>query len=283
LFRGDASKQKVEEVLLEDGDILRVGKTRLQVAIEIPRLPIKTHIYSDEHMLAVDGAMVDVRCIRCGRVITIPPSAELEEMGQAGFICKQCQEELAKQKEKPKEKKPPKKKEPEAAVAAKPYACMKCQASVADLANKDGQAEQLADVALYLCERCAPGEMEPDQKEKNIGNYQILSKLGEGGMGIVYKVRQDQTGRVAALKVTKSEVKGRDDGQVKRFLREMDILRHLSHPNLVRFYESGEHKGKPYFVSEFVTGGDLSQFVSVDGKTLLGYSDAVRLIRSAIS
>jgi eukaryotic-like serine/threonine-protein kinase len=274
LFRGDAPKKKVEEVLLEDGDILLVGKTRLQMAIEIPLVPIKTQILSDRLISSQPGSMVEVRCIRCGRLITMPPSFKLDELEDEEFLCDTCQKELEKRKEKT----PPKKKEPKAEVEKKPYTCMKCGSSLAEIADRDGKAQELADVALYLCSRCAAKEVDPKQREKNIGDYQVLSKIGEGGMGIVYKVRDTKTSRVAALKITKAKLNDPD----RRFLREIDILKRLAHPNLVRFYESGKHQGKPFFVSEFVSGGDLSQFVSADGKTLLGCEEAVRLIAESL-
>ena len=273
LFRRDAPKKKVEEVLLEDGDILRVGKTRLQMAIEVPLVPIKTQIYSGDFLLPVDGAMIDVRCIRCGKLITIPPSVNLDEIPEEDFICDVCKASLEKKK-----RKTPSPKREEKVSAAANFTCVKCGKSMQDTADLDGKAQQLADVALYLCSRCASKEVDPKRQEKNIGNYQVLSKLGEGGMGIVYKVRHTRTGRVAALKVTKAKLNDPD----RRFLREIGILKCLAHPNLVRFYESGEHQRKPFFVSEFVTGGDLSQFVSVEGNILLDYEEAVRLIAESL-
>jgi WD40 repeat protein/predicted Ser/Thr protein kinase len=90
-----------------------------------------------------------------------------------------------------------------------------------------------------------------------IGAYEILEKIAEGGMGVVYRARQDGTGREVALKL----IKGSSPEDVERFRIEARIVAGLTHAHIVRLYEVGEHEGKPFFSMEYVTGGSLSKKV----------------------
>jgi len=111
-------------------------------------------------------------------------------------------------------------------------------------------------------------ELSPDQLfqlvfggEKNPGLIEIPGfvaekELGRGGFGAVYQARRKKDGSRVAIKVMLSEVDATEDA-VLRFKREMEVNRQLDHPNIVRFIESGSHKGAFYFVMELCDGGSL--------------------------
>src|SRR5690349_14099521 len=86
--------------------------------------------------------------------------------------------------------------------------------------------------------------------------YELERELGRGGMAVVYAARDREMGRRVALKVLAAHLAG--DGEFRaRFLREARIAGSLSHPNLVRVYDIGEHDGLPCIVMELVEGGTL--------------------------
>jgi WD40 repeat protein/tRNA A-37 threonylcarbamoyl transferase component Bud32 len=91
-----------------------------------------------------------------------------------------------------------------------------------------------------------------------IPGCEILSKLGYGGMGVVYKARQISLNRVCALKIT---LPGKHAGPEfrDRFLAEAATIAKLRHPNIVQIYSLGEHEGRPYFEMEYLEGGTLAQ------------------------
>ena len=88
--------------------------------------------------------------------------------------------------------------------------------------------------------------------------YQCLAVIGQGGMGVVYKARNTRLGRIVALK-TITELEPANPNQFGRFLDEARAAARLQHPNIITVHEIGEHQGRPYFVQEFVDGGDLKK------------------------
>ena len=97
-----------------------------------------------------------------------------------------------------------------------------------------------------------------------IGNYDILDKLGAGGMGSVYKARHRRLKRLVALKVLTRSL-GKDKTFVQRFQREVETLAQLSHPNITMAYDADEAKAGHYLVMEFVDGQDLASLVNKKG------------------
>ncbi len=97
------------------------------------------------------------------------------------------------------------------------------------------------------------------------GRYQILHKLGEGGMGAVYKARQVSTGKLVAIKVISMSLAG-DADTLKRFQREVKLQSQLEHPNIVTVIDfSQTSEGQYFFVMGFVEGRSLRMMILEDG------------------
>src|SRR6516225_8970543 len=88
-------------------------------------------------------------------------------------------------------------------------------------------------------------------EELVIGNYQVLDRLGAGGMGTVFKARHRRMKRVVAVKVLSSEV-SRDERFIKRFQREVEAVARLNHPNIVMAYDADEAAIGHFLAMEFV-------------------------------
>ena len=97
-----------------------------------------------------------------------------------------------------------------------------------------------------------------------MGKYVILGKLGQGGMGIVFKAQHRTMRRTVALKVLSRTAK-RVPGAVRRFQREVQAAGLLEHPNIVAAYDADEAEGQPFLVLQYVDGADLSALVKQQG------------------
>jgi serine/threonine protein kinase len=91
----------------------------------------------------------------------------------------------------------------------------------------------------------------------SIPGYSIQGLLGRGGMGVVYRARDERLKRVVALKMILG-AQHADPELITRFRIEAETVARLTHPNIVQIFETGEHNGLPYVTLELVTGGDLN-------------------------
>jgi len=92
---------------------------------------------------------------------------------------------------------------------------------------------------------------------KTLGNYQIASQIGKGGMGEVYRAKDQVLGRDVAIKVLPAEF-ARDTDRVARFHREAKLLASLNHPNIAAIYGLEESGGTSFLVLELVEGQTLA-------------------------
>jgi len=95
---------------------------------------------------------------------------------------------------------------------------------------------------------------------QRFGNYELLEKIGEGGMGVVYKARQLNLGRIVAVKLLPFAQFSRAQ-VVQRFRAEAAAAASLQHPNIVAIHDVGEHEGQHFFSMDFVEGRTLAEVV----------------------
>lgn len=98
-----------------------------------------------------------------------------------------------------------------------------------------------------------------------LGRYHIISELGRGGMGVVYKALDPKLERFIAIKCLGDELSN-DELVVARFLREARNVAALNHPNIAQVFVADEHEGKPFFVMEYVDGESLAEFIEREGQ-----------------
>lgn len=111
---------------------------------------------------------------------------------------------------------------------------------------------------------------------KVIGPYRILETIGSGGVGTVYKAVDRRTGELAALKLL-STGPALDPRAARRLAREFETLYELSHPNVVKVFDTGVYQGYPYLAMELVEGLTLRHYLSLRSEQLSGSSgDLVR-------
>ena len=128
--------------------------------------------------------------------------------------------------------------------------CDSCRAQVAEMRDIVGD--------LQLAVRDAAPTPLPDW----IGDYRIIRKLGQGGMGVVFEAEQPEPRRRVALKVVLGE-RYVDEFHAKLFQREAQALAHLNHPGIAAIYEAGSaDDGSRFFAMELVRGVSLTEYVN---------------------
>jgi tRNA A-37 threonylcarbamoyl transferase component Bud32 len=138
--------------------------------------------------------------------------------------------------------------------------------------------ERFADAEdLMVSAQPALAESSPDAPD----GYELLGVIGHGGMGVVYKARHRNLGRVVALKMILSGPRA-NTLEVGRFRNEASTAASLQHPGVVAVHDFGEHEGSPYFTMDFIDGPSLAEVVRHNalpaeqaGRYLLAVAEAV--------
>ncbi|MCH8476485.1 MAG: protein kinase [Wenzhouxiangella sp.] len=102
---------------------------------------------------------------------------------------------------------------------------------------------------------------------KVLGRYHIISELGRGGMGVVYKAVDPKLERFIAIKCLSDEL-SEDEITVTRFLREARNVAALNHPHIAQIFLADEDEGRPYFVMEFIDGESLAERLARDKRLM---------------
>lgn len=100
--------------------------------------------------------------------------------------------------------------------------------------------------------------------ELRIGNYDVLDRLGAGGMGTVFKARHRRMKRIVALKVLSRSL-AEDESFVQRFQREVETIACFAHPNIVMAYDADEAEVGHFLAMEYVEGQDLASLLAKQG------------------
>src|SRR5579883_1145315 len=136
--------------------------------------------------------------------------------------------------------------------------CEACDRAIQDLGPKTGVLR--LDDGGVLCPECAKGL---GKRELLAERFRLLAKIGEGGVATVLKALDEQTRRIVAVKKMKEQV---SNLAVAYLEREVEILRSLDHPGIVRLYDAGETGGTRYLVMELVHGHDLESVIESKGR-----------------
>ncbi len=97
--------------------------------------------------------------------------------------------------------------------------------------------------------------MSPQNSPRMIGRYEIVDRLGRGGMGVIYRCRDPRIDRPVAIKL----LYGADEELRKRFVQEARSAGKLAHRNIVTVFDYGEHEDQPFLVMEFIEGSTLGE------------------------
>jgi eukaryotic-like serine/threonine-protein kinase len=122
------------------------------------------------------------------------------------------------------------------------------------------EAPAMHAIARRIAEDSGMSEGTPSLIGKSLGHYQIISRLGKGGMGEVYRAKDHKLGRDVAIKVLRQEVEI-DAERVARFQREAKVLASLNHPNIAAIYGLEQSDGKNFLVLELVEGETVADWL----------------------
>jgi serine/threonine protein kinase len=134
-------------------------------------------------------------------------------------------------------------------------------AELVETARESLLVEQLAAEATLDWLGCPLDVVDNDgDLPRPFGDYTLLAVAGRGGMGVVYKARQERLGRIVCVKMIPPGLL--DSARIDRFVQESRVAGGLQHPGVVAVYDAGWAADQPYFVMEYVAGETLSQRVA---------------------
>jgi WD40 repeat protein/predicted Ser/Thr protein kinase len=153
-----------------------------------------------------------------------------------------------------------------------------------------------ADAPARLCPQClwdlggeeaSAGSTPPSAppagaEHRRFGNYDLLEEIGHGGMGVVYKARQHNLGRLVAVKMIRADHPIRPE-EVRRFEQEAAAAATLQHPHIVAIHEAGEVEGQQFYSMDFVEGRSLAQIVGEHPLPARQAADYLKAIAEAVA
>ncbi|HWN67169.1 MAG TPA: protein kinase [Haliangium sp.] len=144
-----------------------------------------------------------------------------------------------------------------AQVEAHAARCDDCRQQLAELGRNDSQDDQVPTAPLG-----AEAHLALERGER-VGRFEVLSRIGSGGMGVVFAAYDPGLGRKVALKLLRSP---KDSGlpasdAQRRLLREAQAMAQLSHPNVIAVYDVGKYKSEVYIAMELVEGETLTRWL----------------------
>lgn len=119
-------------------------------------------------------------------------------------------------------------------------------------------------------------------ESKQIGHYQVLSRIGRGGMGEVFLAQDVRLNRKVALKLLRSDLRGNED-RLRRFQQEAQAASALNHPNILTIHEIGQQASLLYIATEYVEGDTLRQHLSREPMTVVRALDVSIQVASALA
>jgi serine/threonine-protein kinase len=123
---------------------------------------------------------------------------------------------------------------------------------------------QLKPMSTTSEQRIAEGGIQPGMRFA--GRYEVKDILGVGGMGMVFRAMDGELGEMIAIKTLKQEFLSQDPTALERFKSEIRLARRISHRNVVRTHDLGEHAGVYYITMEYVEGKSLKELIRARGR-----------------
>jgi serine/threonine-protein kinase len=151
------------------------------------------------------------------------------------------------------------------------------RAMLADLRSKQALVDFLGhgtnDARTVMLASGASSTMARQAMERGVGpgmtfanRYEVKELLGAGGMGLVFRAMDTELGEVIALKTLKKEMLDQDPNALERFKSEIRLARRISHRNVVRTHDLGEHSGSYFITMEYVEGRSLKELIRERGR-----------------
>ena len=155
--------------------------------------------------------------------------------------------------------------------------CDRCDGSIPESEFENGRACEID--GKFYCYEC--GGADPFLGEE-VGGCRVIEKLGQGGMGSVYRAQHVETDKEVALKLIVADADETDKTAVQRFVREARSGKKLAHPNIVQLYDAGENENVYYIVMEFVKGQSIDEILQKEGKfgLIQAFDVAIQIARA---